>query len=232
MSLDKSALLKVDFDVGRQRRCSDKMEKTNNAPEALYSAVLSGLDLLPIAFVVLDQRGKILIANRAAKKAMGRGHTIAITHDVLSVESSQQNKNLRELIVSVGQAEERAFSAITVSRGAEKPIPMLVIPVKNSRRPGQPASLVFFNDPEVACVPDAALLARLFGFTRAEARVASLVMQGKIVGDIAAALQITEHTTRNHLKRLFAKTNTRKQGELVYALLSSPAFLSLTPQDR
>ncbi len=208
------------------------MEKTNNAPEALYSAVLSGLDLLPIAFVVLDQRGKILIANRSAKRAMGRGHAFTATHDVLSVESNQQNKNLRELIASVGQADERAFGAFTVSRGAEKPIPILVIPVKNARKPGQPASLVFFSDPEVACVPDDALLARLFGFTRAEARVASLVMQGKIVGDIAATLRITEHTTRNHLKRLFAKTNTRKQGELVYALLSSPAFLCLTPQDR
>jgi len=208
------------------------MEKTNNAPEALYSAVLSGLDLLPIAFVVLDQHGKVLIANQTAKNAMGRGHAIVTTRDVLSVESTQQNKNLRQLIVSVGQAEERAFGAITVSRGAERPIPLLVIPVKNSRKTGQPASLVFFSDPEVKCVPDAALLARLFGFTRAEARVASLVMQGKIVGDIAATLRITEHTTRNHLKRLFAKTNTRKQGELVYALLSSPAFLCLTNQYR
>jgi DNA-binding CsgD family transcriptional regulator len=207
------------------------MGKTNNASDALCSAVLSGLDLFPMAFVVLDQRGKILIANQAAKNTMRRGHAIAATQDVLSVESSQQNKNLRELIVSVGQAEERAFGAITVSRGAERPIPMLVIPVKNSHQ-GQPALMVFFRDPEVTCVPDEALLARLFGFTRAEARVASLVMQGKIVGDIASTLRITEHTTRNHLKRLFAKTNTRKQGELVYALLSSPAFLCLTPQDR
>jgi DNA-binding CsgD family transcriptional regulator len=208
------------------------MEKTNNATDALYSAVLSGLDLFPMAFVVLDQRGKILIANQTAKKAMRRGHAIATTHDVLSVEPSQQNKNLRELIVSVGQAEKGAFGAITVSRGAERPIPMLVIPVKNSHQAGQPALMVFFKDPEVTCVPDGALLARLFGFTRAEARVASLVMQGKIVGDIASTLRITEHTTRNHLKRLFAKTNTRKQGELVYALLSSPAFLCWTPQDR
>ncbi len=162
---------------------------------------------------------------------MGRGHAIAITHDVLSVESKQQNKNLRQLIAGVGQFEERAFAALTVARGGERPIPMLVIPVKNSRKAGQPASLVFFSDPDVACVPDASLLARLFGFTRAESKVASLVMQGKIVEEIAAELRITDHTTRNHLKRLFAKTNTRKQGELVYALLSSPAFLCLRPPE-
>ena len=71
------------------------------------------------------------------------------------------------------------------------------------------------------------LLARLFGFTPAEARVAALVMRGKSIGDIADELGITAHTTRNHLKRLFSKTHTNKQGELVHALLSSPAFLCL-----
>lgn len=199
-------------------------ERTYQLTEASHSAVLSGLDLLPIGFLVLDQHGKILISNDAAKRVIGAGRMIAAIDDVLVLESKSHRKLFRELIV---HSDGRKAGGLLVPREAQKPLVILVVPIAHNGKAGNPASLVFLSDPEVPCVVDSELLGRLFGFTPAEARVAALVMGGKSVEDVAGALGITSHTARNHLKRLFAKTRTKKQGELVHALLSSPAFLCL-----
>jgi DNA-binding CsgD family transcriptional regulator len=202
----------------------EQMERQVTLSEASHHAVLSSLDLLPIAVLVLDQQGKILVANKTANELIRLGRTIAVVDNALAIESVLHNKTLRQLINSSGH---RIVGGLVVPRAALKPLAILVVPVPHNGKPGYPASLVFVTDPELPCVADTALLARLFGFTPAESRVAALVMRGKAVGDIAEELGITAHTTRNHLKRLFSKTHTNKQGELVHALLSSPAFLCL-----
>jgi len=200
------------------------MERQVSLIEASHYAVLSGLDLLPIAVLILDQQGKILVANRTAKEVIRLGGTMVVVDDALAVESVLHNKTFRQLIGGSGQ---RIPGGFVVPRATLKPTAILVVPIPHNGKPGYPASIVFVTDPEIPCLADTALLARLFGFTPAEARVAALVMRGKAVGDIAEELGITAHTTRNHLKRLFSKTHTNKQGELVHALLSSPAFLCM-----
>lgn len=42
--------------------------------------------------------------------------------------------------------------------------------------------------------------------------------QGRSTADIAACLYISEHTVRDHIKSLLAKTDTRSRGELMSLL--------------
>lgn len=58
-------------------------------------------------------------------------------------------------------------------------------------------------------------LQRRFGLTRAEARVAARVADGLRLNEIAADLRIGLETVRTHLKRVYDKTKTRRQVELV-----------------
>jgi DNA-binding CsgD family transcriptional regulator len=206
------------------------MKKQYSCSEALHHAILSGLDLLPIAFLVLDQNGRTLVANRAARRVMQQDRIVRGVDHVLSLQPRHLNKAFRELIAPSVDSSGRAPSALTVPRPSGKPLSILVVPINRDEPNGSilPGSVVFLGDPELHAEPDQTLLAKLFGFTPAESKVASLVMQGNTVEDVAAKLHISPHTTRNHLKRLFSKTNTKRQGELVHMLLSSPACLDLT----
>ena len=65
----------------------------------------------------------------------------------------------------------------------------------------------------------------LFGLTPAEARLAAGLVSGRSIKDIAASANITVKTGRTYLDRIFAKTGTRQQSELV-ALLKSTEPLS------
>jgi DNA-binding CsgD family transcriptional regulator len=206
------------------------MKKEYSFSEALHQAILSGLDLLPIAFLILDGNGRTLVANRAARRVMQQDRMVRGVDHILSLQPRHLNKAFRELISPTGDSVERAPSVITVPRPSGKPLSILVVPVNTNEPNGTilPRSVVFLGDPELHAEPDQSLLAKLFGFTPAESKVASLVMQGNTVEDVAAKLHISPHTTRNHLKRLFSKTNTKRQGELVHMLLSSPASLDFT----
>ena len=91
----------------------------------------------------------------------------------------------------------------------------------------RPAALVFVSDPEQQMAAPADLLRRLYGLTRAEARLAALLLQGRDLPEAGAELGVTLHTVRTHLKAVLAKTGAARQAELVRILLRGPAGLQL-----
>lgn len=72
----------------------------------------------------------------------------------------------------------------------------------------------------------AAALAALFGLAPSEARLALAVASGASLIEAAGQLGLTIETARNYSKRVFAKTRTRGQADLVRAIMSSVAWLA------
>jgi DNA-binding CsgD family transcriptional regulator len=67
--------------------------------------------------------------------------------------------------------------------------------------------------------PPAAILARTFRLTPAEAKLASVIARGASPEIAAGELKISRETARNQLKSVFTKTDTHRQSELVALLL-------------
>ncbi len=61
--------------------------------------------------------------------------------------------------------------------------------------------------------------AQIFGLTDAEISVGELVCLGLTQDEIADRLQVSRNTVKTHLRSIFAKTDTRRQSELVVKLL-------------
>jgi DNA-binding CsgD family transcriptional regulator len=81
-------------------------------------------------------------------------------------------------------------------------------------------ALVELYDQDSGLEVDAGDLCRLYGFTRGEAALALHLVRGKTIDEAAAALFISPHTARTHLKRIFMKTDTNRQTELVVRMLT------------
>jgi|SRR5690242_14313899 len=58
-------------------------------------------------------------------------------------------------------------------------------------------------------------LAKLYQLTPAELRILLAIVEVGRVPDIAAVLKVSETTVKTHLRRLFSKTNTSRQADLV-----------------
>ncbi|MCO1580726.1 LuxR C-terminal-related transcriptional regulator [Crossiella sp. SN42] len=84
------------------------------------------------------------------------------------------------------------------------------------RRPGAVAVVI-----EPAAAGDlATILAQAYGMTPRELEVARLVARGLSTTEIAAALFLSPHTIRDHLKSVFGKAEVSSRGELVARLFA------------
>jgi DNA-binding CsgD family transcriptional regulator len=79
--------------------------------------------------------------------------------------------------------------------------------------------VVLIANPDDPRPPSIADLRGAYGLTAAQARVAVLLGEGLSLSAIAERLQVRVDTVRTHLKKIFAKTDTRRQSELVRLLL-------------
>lgn len=93
-------------------------------------------------------------------------------------------------------------SCLTGPDGASGPVALVI-------EPAPPADL-------------AGLVAQAYGLTPRELEVARLVAAGLPTAEIAAALFISPHTVRDHLKAVFGKTAVSSRGALVARLFAEP----------
>jgi DNA-binding CsgD family transcriptional regulator len=107
-----------------------------------------------------------------------------------------------------------------------------VMPIADGRRGGMLAPFaasvaVFIQNPADAPHTPGEAFARLHGLTGGELRVLMALWQGLGGMEAAAMLGIGEPTIRTHLQRIYSKTGTSKQGDLMRLLHNStPPTLS------
>jgi DNA-binding CsgD family transcriptional regulator len=117
--------------------------------------------------------------------------------------------------------------AVSVSRSSwRRPYQLLLAPLRHglSLFAGlrSPQIVLLIIDPERRRPSAPDLLVGLYGLTRREAVLASTLSCGKTVEEAAHELQMSYETARSHLRRIFEKTNTSRQAELILLLARLP----------
>ena len=84
---------------------------------------------------------------------------------------------------------------------------------------------VFVGDATDVKLSGRATLEGLYSLTKAEAKLVELLAAGNSLDEVATARGITMNTARSQLKQVFAKTDTKRQGELVQLVLSGVATI-------
>ena len=104
-----------------------------------------------------------------------------------------------------------------------QPLAVLVAPLPaaslNARGIGAAAVILAREHFNITVVSGSQLM-ELFGLTGAEARVATELITARSLREVAATLGVSIGTVRTHLHRLFDKTGTRRQAELVRLLMA------------
>jgi len=202
-----------------------------NDQEALNDAAMAALDHMPIGVALVEPDGKILATNRLAEEITAEGDGLAVGPSGLYAKNNGERIQLQELITSAVATTRYKGSApggiISVSRESGlRPFSVRVSPVRNPDallgvRRG--AAAILIGDPERRADPDPAQLVSLYQLTPAEARLAARLAFGGRLDEAAESLGIKYETARTHLKRVFSKTGTDRQSDLVHLIQSSPA---------
>ncbi|MDP8989320.1 MAG: helix-turn-helix transcriptional regulator [Acidobacteriota bacterium] len=191
------------------------------------------LNRLPMGVIVLGESGGIEFLNHAAQVILEKKDGLRWSPNGISAVDTNESAQLGSIIsgaksTAAGKGTEGGGS-LSISRSSgSRPYSVMVAPLRPtpaSHLSETPRIAIFISDPEAAQQTNLECLAATFGLTPAESRLADHFTQGKSLAESAEALGITQETARVHLKRIFEKTYTHRQGELMRLLLSSPAAL-------
>ncbi|MCB4821642.1 helix-turn-helix transcriptional regulator [Roseicella aerolata] len=194
-------------------------------------ALAEALERMPGAAFVVDAACTVLRANAAGAALLAARDGLraeAGEGSALRAANAAETAALRRLVGAAANGTERGANGaehLCLPRLAPKPpLVVTVLPLGShggaaTGLPPAAAALLLATAPELpAEPPPTGLLRDAFGLTRAEAEVAAHAALGEDVARIAAALGITQGTTRLHLHRVFEKTGVHRQAELAVVL--------------
>jgi len=190
------------------------------------SALSYGLELLRHGAMLVAESGVPRLANRAAWGILEKKDGICLARTGLIADRASDTRLLHHLLreaITAPHAGEPAGSPFPVERKkANRCLIVRVIPgpgLDCCQVPNQKTALLKLYDQESGPAVDEKALISMYGLTRGEAMLATRLIQGKSVEEAAAELFISPHTARTHLKRIFMKTDTHRQPELVVRML-------------
>lgn len=179
------------------------------------------LDHLAVPVVLTGAHGTILHANGAAERMFSAQGPILSRNGVLQVQNPAVARALLEAIASAASADFLLGSrgiGLPISAPGQPPAVAYVLPLSEgtARAAFQPACAAVFVSTTTSSSPlPEAVLTTLFDLTPAEARVLLRIGSGLSASKSALSLGIGENTLKTHLNRIFAKTGTRRQADLV-----------------
>lgn len=199
--------------------------------DSCRSLAEAALDALETMIVIVDRTGRVQHLNRLAAQRLGALVGIGIRSGTLVASDAVENAQLQALLQRA--TAEAGRKSLPLSGGAMKirrpdartDVQLSVLPA--SEHPGvekkSRSAIIFIGEPDAALRSRGDLLRELYRLTATESRLADCLLQGNDLRDAAERLTITWATARFHLKRVFAKTGTRRQSELMRLMLTLPA---------
>lgn len=207
-------------------RASEVADRLGDAG-ARRTGALAGLDSIGCGVVILDERASPAFVNQAARRIFAEDDGLKIRGRLFAADPHAQ-KTLEAAIVDClrpGTDENDCSRGLRVPRPSKRPDYVVqVTPLARHtdlRAAGTPGTaMVFISDPDSQLEVDAALLRLLYGLTRAESRLAQLLLNGETLAGAAKELKVSESTAKTQLQHIFQKTETHRQADLVRLLLS------------
>jgi len=191
---------------------------STQAERQVFSNAMEGL---AVATFILTRDGRILRHNAVADRMLDEAAILTKRGGKLEPITSAAAAVLDRLLRTPPPPGEEKRLEIAVTdgpalRGLARALP--------SNAYGDGASLaLFLVDPARTGSPDPESLRDRFQLTPAEAALAVQLAQGASLVDAARTLDIAHNTARAHLRAIFAKTGTHRQGQLVHLLQTSAA---------
>jgi DNA-binding CsgD family transcriptional regulator len=178
--------------------------------------LLGTLERIGCGGIIRDRLGRVTDLNYAALRALERemGAIDLASRHLVSRAVQRLLKRVPARVPADGS------SWVTLRRESGRPLAMYQL------RVGHPpeSTILILVDIDTSLQPRPRTLERMFGLTGAEMNLATAIATGSAPADLARQRHVSQATVRSQLAKVFAKTHTRRQAELV-ALLARVALL-------
>lgn len=194
--------------------------------EARLAAYTKAMDRLNVGIVTLAGDGRIIDADALVSSLISKGEIMA--RDPQGRLLLGDRGAGRVLAAALRDfAREPAGRPRAVRLGEATRADILLLPVADRPVTGRftPVLRAYVHTDHRPASDSLENLIEMYHLTRSEARLALALGEGHTLAEAAAKLGVTVQTARTYSKRVFQKTGTRRQAELVRTLLTSTLSL-------
>lgn len=181
------------------------------------------LDHLSSPVILVDRQSTLLHANHAGQRSLESGDYIIARQGRVDLQIPiPQKPSLASMIASAWSSDDPRGHALRVVSADGHVAVLTVRALKHvSVRPGfgRAEAALFLSIPRPAF--DSEVLQTVFDLTPAEARLAEQLVWGEDLAGLAEQWNLSRETLKSQLDRLFHKTGTHRQTQLVAVLLSA-----------
>ncbi|HEX5500694.1 MAG TPA: helix-turn-helix transcriptional regulator [Thermomicrobiales bacterium] len=201
-----------------------ELHRRLGAAEGRAADLARALDRLDAAVVLTDAVARPVFVNAATARFDRAGLRIAPSG--IAADTPAATARLRAAIAAVANTPLGEGVWLRLERrGQRTPLLLRLMPLSAevvAPGAGGPRVAIFIREPDVLPAIDRHAVAEIFGLTPRESEVAQLVGCGLDPAAVAVRLGLGIGTVRNHLKRVFDKTDVHSRAALVALIRSAP----------
>lgn len=191
-------------------------------------ATVSAMHALGLPAAVMSSNGRVLATN-ALFESMPTTF-LPSSRGGLAIGEANANRLFQEIMtVSASSAEPLVRSIPLIKQDGGDPLVIHLLPLRRAAHEifsGGDLLVVATAARANAHQPSPAILMGLFDLTPSEVKLATALAAGKTLQDAAIEANITRSTSRTYLDRIFRKTGTHQQSQLVALLKSTQPFIA------
>jgi DNA-binding CsgD family transcriptional regulator len=184
-------------------------------------------DMLAVGVFLTARDGRVVYMNEVAERQIKTGNAIRVVGNRISPTDAAARTALSKAINEAsGDEADLSGQSLAIPDMDGAGYIATLLPVDRGQRSGILAPFaasvaIFIKDPAKAPMMPGEAFARLYKLTGGELRVLMALAQGLGGKEAADMLGIGEPTIRSHLQRIFSKTNTTRQADLLRLLQNS-----------
>jgi DNA-binding CsgD family transcriptional regulator len=185
------------------------------------AAFMQSLNGLATAVFLVEKNCRIVFANESGQAMLEDGRVLCVRNDALATADSRPALSDVIAFASGGDAALGARGiALPLCAPSETPWLAHVLPLTSSARQDTGTNFgavaaVFVHRTTIETLSSIESVSKLYGLTPGEMRVLSAVSDIGGISAVADAIGISQATVKTHLQRLFAKTGTNRQADLI-----------------
>jgi DNA-binding CsgD family transcriptional regulator/PAS domain-containing protein len=187
------------------------------------AALADSLDTLPSAMFLVDATGRIVHANLRAHAMVSEAGVVRAGGGKLRANHPHGDQALLDAFTAAGSGDaalgRKGIAVPLQARDGTRYVANLLPLTSGARRKAgacyAAVATVFVHKAALDLPSPPELIAKEFQLTPAELRVLFAIIEVGNVPEVAAVLGLSQATVKTHLHRLFEKTGTHRQAELV-----------------
>jgi len=197
-----------------------------------------------IGILLVERTGDVHLINSEAERVITRNEPLSLRPHGLVLDVARENRQLAmlvrraldpdqpgleegaETVLHVGAMRATSTRSDAACNIAVKSAPIGAYPFGTTER----CALIYVDDGSRE-LHSVQALRSMFNLTAAEARVASLVIEGHDFPQIPGLLKIQPSTLRFHVNAIYEKLGARNKGQMIAILMASRPFLGRAPAD-